>query len=189
VAQEKRIQYRFVITTTVSAMTCSIRSLKAFPGVEESLNCSLRAAHCGDRNECDLIPSERDCENKMITCKSEEAKYRVVISDGKHEVFADTIEANGGGNSAIRPHDLLEGALAACLNMTIRIQADKANIPLTGVTTKVSADRSQPGKTTFNYSVELYGPLTDEQREMLLRIDACPVKKTLASTVEFVMNS
>jgi putative redox protein len=122
----------------------------------------------------------------MVVCESEEARYRVVVSDGKHEVSADTIEANGGGNSAIRPHDLLEGALAACLNMTIRIHADKANIPLTGVTTKVSADRSQPGKTTFTYSVDLQGPLTDEQRDALHRIDECPVKKTLSGTIAIV---
>lgn len=125
----------------------------------------------------------------MVLCESEEARYRVAISDGKFRISADTIEANGGGSSAIRPHDLLEGALAACLNISIRMKADKEKIPLTGVTTKVTSDRSQPGKTIFIYSVDLQGPLTDEQREALLSIKDCPVKKTLTSDVEFVKES
>jgi putative redox protein len=130
---------------------------------------------------------ETDCEKQMVICENEEARYRVVISNGKHEISADTSEDNGGGGSAIRPHELLEAAFASCLNMTIRIYADKANIPLTGVTTKVSTDRTQPGKTIFKYSFSIEGTLTNEQREELNRgAEECLVKKTLLSTIDII---
>ncbi len=123
----------------------------------------------------------------MVTCENEEARYRVVISNGTHEIFADTTDTHGGGASAIRPHELLEGALAGCLNMTIRMYADKQGIPLTKVTTAVSADRTQPGKTVFKYSFSVEGAFTDEQREELDRIaENCPVHKTLSNAIEFV---
>jgi putative redox protein len=126
----------------------------------------------------------------MVTCENEEPRYRVVISNGKHEIPSDTIPNHGGEGSAIRPHELLEGALAACLNMTVRMHADKRGIPVTKVTTKVLADRTQPGKTIFQYSFSIAGALTNEQREELNRVaESCPVRKTLSNQIEFVSRS
>lgn len=123
----------------------------------------------------------------MVTCENEEARYRVVISNGKHEISADTLEKFGGGESAIRPHELLEAALAACLNMTIRMYADKNDIPLTNIRTSVTADRSEPGRTKLIYSYSVEGTLTDEQRSDLARAaEKCPVRKTLSNAIEFV---
>lgn len=110
----------------------------------------------------------------------------MVISNGKHEIIADTIEEKGGGGSAIRPHELLEAAFAACLNMTIRMYADKKNIPLEKVITNVFADRSEPGKTVFRYSFSFEGEITNEQREELNKVaEGCPVKRTLSNQIYF----
>ena len=125
----------------------------------------------------------------MIVCESEEARYRVTVSNGRYEVSADTTEDQGGGASAMRPHELLEAALASCANMNIRIHADKYGIPLTKVVTKVSVDRTQPGKTIFNYSCSFEGTLSDAQREELNRIAGqCAVRETLSKTISFVKN-
>ena len=122
----------------------------------------------------------------MIKGESEELRYRVAVSNGVHTIISDTTEEKGGGGSAIRPHELLEAAFAACLNMTIRMYADKKNIPLQKVITHVFADRSQPGKTIFHYSFSFTGEITDEQREALNRIvESCPVRKTLSNQLYF----
>jgi putative redox protein len=123
----------------------------------------------------------------MVVCESEKVLYRAAISNGRHEISVDTTEEQGGGASAMRPHELLEAALASCLNMTIRIYADKNSIPLTRVITKVSVDRTQPGKTTFNYSFSFEGTLAEEQREELNKIAGqCAVRETLSKTISFV---
>ena len=122
----------------------------------------------------------------MITGKSASPNYRTLISDGVNEMYADTLPEHGGGGAGFRPSDLLEAAVAGCVNMVARIYADKRGIPLTGVTTRVSLDRSQPDEAVFTYSVELEGDLTPEQREGILRAAAaCPVKKTLQRKIRF----
>jgi len=123
----------------------------------------------------------------MVTCDNKKERYRVVVSNGRDEIASDTTDDKGGGGSAMRPHEFLEAALAACLNMTIRMHADREGIPLTKITTQVSADRSRPGHTIFRYSFDLEGALTNEQREGLQRVaEACPVRKTLSNAISFV---
>lgn len=123
----------------------------------------------------------------MVTSLNDEKQYRVVVSNGEHEIIADTTIQKGGAGSAMRPHELLEAALAACLNMTIRMYADKKGIPLTKITTRVTADRDRPGETIFRYSYAFDGCLTDRQLEGLHRVAAaCPVQMTLANRITFI---
>ncbi len=130
---------------------------------------------------------DNPCHNRgMIYAKSDPARYRTLFSDGKHDGIADTIAEHGGEHAGFRPHDLLEAALAACVNMTVRMYADHHNIPLQDVTTKVTLDRTHPEKVTFRYEVELDGDLSPEQREKLAQAArACPVRKTLSKQIEF----
>lgn len=122
----------------------------------------------------------------MITCKSGDARYKCLFSDGAHEVQADTTADKGGAAAGVRPHDLLEAALASCLNVYLRIYADNHNIPLQEVTTQVTLDRTVPTEPTFKYSIELTGPLSAEQRQKLLIVSReCPVHKTLSQKFSF----
>ncbi|MGI9566412.1 MAG: OsmC family protein [Nitrosopumilus sp.] len=79
----------------------------------------------------------------MITGFREETKYAVKFSDGKHHGQSDTTAEKGGGESGFRPHGLLEAAYASCINMTIRMFANKHKIPLSGVTTQVTLHRDE----------------------------------------------
>ncbi len=54
----------------------------------------------------------------MIECRSDEARYKTIFTNGIHETCADTTADKGGGNAGFRPHDLMEAALASCLNMS-----------------------------------------------------------------------
>lgn len=122
----------------------------------------------------------------MIVSTSEEPRYRNTFSDGVHKAVSDTTTDKGGGNSGFRPHDLLEAAVATCVNMTVRMYADSRSIALAGVKTKVSLDRSDPQSAVFHYKVELDGDLTESDRENLLRAAAaCPVRRTLSRAIRF----
>ena len=122
----------------------------------------------------------------MICAKSQLARYQTRFSDGEHEGIADTTADKGGAHFGFRPHDLLEAALATCVNMTVRMYADNHGIQLQAVTTNVSLDRTRPDEVVFRYEVELDGELTEEQRNKLFQAaSACPIRKTLSRSIRF----
>jgi putative redox protein len=86
----------------------------------------------------------------VIRATSDSPRYRTTFSDGKREGVADITADKGGGGSGFRPHCLLEAALATCVNMTVRMYADNHGIPLAGVITRVSLDRSALTKPRFD---------------------------------------
>jgi len=106
--------------------------------------------------------------------------------DTCRQAFSDTTKDKGGGESGFRAHDFLEAALASCINMTLRMYADQHKIPLSGVKTRVTFDRTKPRETIFTYSVELTGPLNDRQRQFLVEVAGkCPVHQTLCKKIGF----
>jgi putative redox protein len=122
----------------------------------------------------------------MIAATGGPARYRTRFSNGTSEAAADTTADKGGSGDGFRPHELLEAALATCVNMTVRMYAAKHAIALAGVTTRVSLDRSDPAQAVFRYEVELEGALTPADREKLLdAARACPVRRTLSRQIRF----
>ncbi len=122
----------------------------------------------------------------MVEAKSENIRYQTQISNGPHSATSDTTRDKGGSESGFRPHDLLEAALASCMNITLRMYADHNDIPLAGVTTKVRLDRSKPEETVFQYEVEFLGELASRDRERLLEVvGKCPVRQTLSKRIGF----
>jgi putative redox protein len=91
-----------------------------------------------------------------------------------------------GGAEGFRPHELLEAALACCINMQVRTYAESYAVPLDSVTIRVRLDRGADG-AVFHTEVELHGEsLTREQRERLIEIaGACPVRQTLSKPIRF----
>ena len=66
----------------------------------------------------------------MIVSKSTGIPYYTYFTNSKHEFFADAPPAKGGSDAGFRPHELLEASLACCLNMWLRMYADKNGIEL-----------------------------------------------------------
>lgn len=124
----------------------------------------------------------------MIHTDSHPAKYQTLFSNGEQVSVADTTPDKGGGNLGFRPHELLEAALASCMNISLRMCAEKYAIPLAGVSVSVSLDRSDPNAPLFKYSVQFQGEITAPQQEHLLAALAnCPVRTTLAKQLQFTL--
>jgi putative redox protein len=122
----------------------------------------------------------------MVYAISQSAPYQTRFSDGQHQGLADTTAGNGGQHSGFRPHDLLEAAVASCINMTVRMYADRHAIPLGSVTVKVSLDRGHAEEAVFRYEVDFDGELSPAQKDRLLHAaHACPVSRTLSKPIRF----
>ena len=122
----------------------------------------------------------------MITAHGSERRYQVTYSSKDQEAIDDAGKENGGGGAGFRPHELLEAALGTCMAITIRMYADRKQIPLENVTVHVEVDHPG-GESVFRYDVQLSGEsLTEEQRARLMKIArSCPVHKTLAGPIRF----
>ena len=122
----------------------------------------------------------------MITCFSKKTNFDTWFTNGKHEGHCDAPGEKGGCDAGFGPHELLEAALASCLNIYIRVCAKNKDIPLASVVTEVTLERRAPGEVVFRYGLELKGPLTEEQRwELIQAAQSCPVHQTLAGKISF----
>ncbi len=117
-------------------------------------------------------------------------RHKIDINQ-QHELFTDLPVDLGGENSAPSPHDYFDAALASCKTLTVKLYAKQHDIPLTGITVKVTHDDSEErqGKYGLNVELALKGPLSDQQRTVLHRIaDRCPVHK-LMTTAEISIHT
>lgn len=110
--------------------------------------------------------------------------YRHSVNINHHELFTDLPKDLGGDDSAPSPHDYFDAALASCKALTVRLYAQKKDIPLTGVTVEVTHDATeeQKGRYALNVKLTLKGVLSDAQRDELHRVaDRCPVHKLMTT--------
>ncbi len=117
------------------------------------------------------------------------------IEAGPHRMIADEPASSGGTEAGPTPYDFLSVALGACTSMTMRVVADRENIPLEGVEIRVENDRmyakdcadclTQDGYIhRFTVTIKLTGNLNASQRERMLAVaKRCPVNKTLVSEI------
>ena len=124
----------------------------------------------------------------MITATSQAQNYATKFSNGYAEAESDTTAEKGGKGIGFRPHELLEAALANCMNMTLRMAAEKYRIPLSSVSVSVSLNRQNPEMKTFEYRVEFPNSLPDvEKQKLVSALERCPVRKTLSSPLAFAL--
>ena len=101
----------------------------------------------------------------MVRTQSTEQDYQVLFTDGSHSGFADTPEDKGRSKSGLRPHDLLEAAVASCMNMWIRKYAANQGIGTLTGETSVSLDRSRLDRTVFAWGATITGDLSSDEKE------------------------
>ncbi len=122
--------------------------------------------------------------------------FTTQISDGKHTIIADEPKSIGGNDLGMAPYELLNAALGACTNMTLKMYAERKGWDLQEVKTHLShtkkhiedcnsVENSQSKIDVIDKKIEIIGNLTDEQKAKLIEIAAkCPVNKTLLSGVK-----
>lgn len=123
----------------------------------------------------------------MIHTTSQPGAYPTEFSNGPVRAVVAAPLEKGGRRAGFGPHELLEAALATCINMAVRMSATKHGMALEGVTTSVRLDRSRPDVVKFEYSLESMGSLTTGERQLLEQAaDECPVRQTLSKRAEFI---
>jgi putative redox protein len=122
----------------------------------------------------------------MVTTESTDKRYLTVASNGREAIQLDAPVPKGGAGQGFGPHELMEAALASCLNMAVRMYADANGLPLEAVSSQVRLVRPAAGPICFEHSLELRGALTIAQRTALMAVaEQCPVRQTLLRPVEF----
>lgn len=130
---------------------------------------------------------------RVISRKNQ--KYTQDIYSSEHHIIADEPADVGGANLGLNPYELLMGSLGACTAMTMKMYAERKNIPLKQAEvqlrhSKIHAKDCQNCETArgkvdkIEKQIKLIGDLSKEQKERLLEIaEKCPVNRTLLSEV------
>ena len=131
-----------------------------------------------------------------VVVRGGKSGLRQEVEAGGHRWVADEPTSVGGAGEGPTPYDLLLGALGACTSMTLRLYADRRKWPLEDVVVRlrhhrihrddcVNCDKQDTSIERVERTLELKGPLTDEQRTRLLEIaERCPVHQTLQHNLD-----
>lgn len=125
----------------------------------------------------------------LITAITEldQSTYKTKVYAGGHFIYADEPIELGGTDEGLTPGALLLASLGSCTAITIRMYANRKEIPLTHIKIELSIcpeDEMDKG-TTITRKVELSGNLNDQQRQRLMQIaDKCPIHKLLTNPIK-----
>jgi len=136
---------------------------------------------------------------KVIVQSLGDYTHAQLITAPGRGLVADEPAEDGGDNFGPSPYELLTAALGACTAMTLQIYARRKGYPLEEVAVEVEHERTHAEDCTkcqepregrievLHRRIVLRGPLTEEQRDDLLRVAArCPVHKTLKAAPEVI---
>ena len=137
----------------------------------------------------------------VVVAETTQGPFLNHVVVGRHRFLADEPESIGGFDAGPAPYDLLGAALGACTSMTLRMYADRKQLPVDRITVAVShgkvhaddcvecADNEQlHGRAgmidRFERVITVEGDdLTDDDRDRLLAIaNKCPVHRTLEAS-------
>lgn len=123
-------------------------------------------------------------ERIVTVAESGNGPYGQFITSGRHVMGADEPEALGGKDTGPDPFEFVLAGLGACTAMTIRMYANRKQMPLERVEVRlrhvVRATEGKNVKDRFERSITLHGALDAEQRARLLMMaEKCPVSQTL----------
>ena len=141
-------------------------------------------------------PSDDTAAGTVVVRETRRGKFQQEVSVGAHRFVADEPVAVGGMDSGPGPYDLLLAGLGACTSMTLRLYAERKQLPLRQTTVRLHHGRIHAADCAecetkegmidrIERAITLDGDLDAEQRARLLEIaDKCPVHRTLESEVD-----
>ncbi len=132
----------------------------------------------------------------VVVAENGTGRFSQTVSvNNRHQMLADEPESYGGNDTGPTPYDFLLAGLGACTSMTLRMYAERKEIPLEHVSVTLKHDKihavdcadceTTQGKVdSIEREIEITGDMDDESRAKLLEIaDKCPVHRTLHSEV------
>ena len=122
-----------------------------------------------------------DLSDRLLVAETRLGRLQLVARTETSAFLIDEPTDVGGLGSGPNPYDLLAAALGSCKAMTMRLYAERKGWPLARVQVSVRHQRaSLEARDRFDCTVEMEGPLDQDQRTRLLEIaDHCPVHRTL----------
>ena len=145
-----------------------------------------------------VAPVRHSATDGVVVSEAGAGRYANTVNvRGKHIMCTDEPESVGGGDAGPTPYEYLNASLGACTSMTLRMYADRKDLPLDKVEVSVrhekihakdcaDCDQSDAARVDrFERQIRLFGDLSADQRAKLLEIaDKCPVHRTLHGQVE-----
>ncbi len=131
---------------------------------------------------------------EVLVSELDKKFLRGLFSDS-HQLMADEPVKFGGTNLGPTPYDLLLMSLGACTSMTIRMYANRKQLPLDDIEVTLEHERDHADDCDgckekierLTRKITLTGDLSDVQRQRLLEIaNMCPVHRTLESDPQIV---
>lgn len=116
-------------------------------------------------------------------------RYAAALSVDGHAMIIDADAADGGDGLGPNPTRTLEGALAACGVITLRMYAERKGWPLAAAAIEVRRAEGEDAHAgrVLEKTIRLQGPLDPDQRARLAEIaDRCPVQRLLTEGVRIV---
>ncbi len=123
----------------------------------------------------------------VIVEENGQGRYQQQVTAGQHKLLADEPASMGGGDAGPAPFDYLMAGLGACTSMTLRMYAERKDLPLRKVYValrheKIEIDGVKRDRIIRDITLE--GELNEEQRQRLLEIAGkCPVHRTLSQAL------
>ncbi|HEY5066309.1 MAG TPA: bifunctional alpha/beta hydrolase/OsmC family protein [Xanthobacteraceae bacterium] len=144
----------------------------------------------------DSQPSDDTADGSVLVRETQRGKFQQEVIVGRHRLLADEPVSSGGMDSGPGPYDFLLAGLGACTSMTLRLYADRKQLPLQQTSVRLrhkkihAADcadcETKEGMIDhIERAITLEGELNAEQRASLMGIaDKCPVHRTLESEID-----
>jgi uncharacterized OsmC-like protein/alpha/beta superfamily hydrolase len=158
---------------------------------------SWATRYLGETASAKTSPNLNAKPGTVVVAETGNGKFAQAVSvGGAHSLLADEPLHYGGNDTGPSPYDYLLAGLGACTSMTMRMYADRKNIPLERVSVtlkhnKIHASDCETCETvegkidSIEREIEISGNLDEDSRQKLLEIaDRCPVHRTLNSEVE-----
>jgi putative redox protein len=118
-----------------------------------------------------------------LVVENHNGPFQVEIMAAGRRLVADQPVKAGGMGMGPTPFDLLAASLGACTSMTIRLFANRHQLPLQKVRVEVTySPAAEVSEVDFERTIEFTGCLSPEQERELLEVsERCPVLKTLGA--------
>ena len=113
-------------------------------------------------------------------------RYANEVRAGRHHLPASEPVEAGGDDSGPGPFDYLLASLGACTSITLRMYAERKEIPVERIGVRLGLEKKD-SFTEISREITLEGDLAEEDRQRLLAIsERCPVHKTLTGEIRIV---